>query len=87
MSNEKINISVVIPTYNRCELLNRSIRSVLNQTLQPEEIIVVDNGSADDTRDMVSKSFRNIRYIYHDKKGVSTARNLGIKISKIVVKL
>ena len=82
MSNENIDISVVIPTYNRSKFLNRSIRSVLNQTFQPEEIIVVDNGSTDDTCDMISKNFSNICYIYHDKKGVSTARNEGIKISK-----
>tara|TARA_Y100000589_G_scaffold170617_1_gene162073 strand:+ start:334 stop:1170 length:837 start_codon:yes stop_codon:yes gene_type:complete len=82
MGNKNINISVIIPTYNRSQLLRRSIRSVLNQTLQPREIIVVDNGSTDDTSDMISKSFKNIRYIYHDKKGVSAARNKGIKISK-----
>ena len=82
MNNEKIDISVVIPTYNRSKFLNRSIKSVLNQTLQPEEIIVVDNGSTDDTCDMISKNFSNICYIYHDKKGVSAARNEGIKISK-----
>ena len=67
MSNKNIHISVVIPTYNRSKLLNRSIRSVLNQTLQPNEIIVVDNGSTDDTRDMVSKNFTNIRYIFYNK--------------------
>ena len=55
MSKENIKISVIIPTYNRSKLLNRSIRSVLNQTFQPNEIIVVDNGSTDDTREMVSK--------------------------------
>ena len=82
MSSENIKISVIIPTYNRSKLLNRSIRSVLNQTYQPNEIIVVDNGSTDDTREMVSKNFRNICYIYHDKKGVSSARNAGIRISK-----
>ena len=65
MSTENINTSVIIPTYNRSKLLNRSIRSVLNQTFQPNEIIVVDNGSTDDTREMISKNFRNICYIYH----------------------
>ena len=82
MSSENIKISVIIPTYNRSKLLNRSIRSVLNQTYQPNEIIVVDNGSSDDTREMVSKNFKKICYIYHDKKGVSSARNAGIRISK-----
>ena len=58
MSSENIKISVIIPTYNRSKLLNRSIRSVLNQTFQPNEIIVVDNGSTDDTRKMVSKNLQ-----------------------------
>ena len=49
MSSENIKISVIIPTYNRSKLLNRSIRSVLNQTFQPNEIIVVDSGSTDAT--------------------------------------
>ena len=67
MGSENIKISVIIPTYNRSKLLKRSIRSVLDQTFQPNEIIVVDNGSTDDTREMVSKNFRSICYIYHDK--------------------
>ena len=65
MSSENIKISVIIPTYNRSKLLNRSIRSVLNQTYQPNEIIVVDNGSTDDTREMVSKNFRKILSLIH----------------------
>ena len=47
-------ISVIIPTYNRCDLLKRAINSVIKQTITPKEIIVVDNGSTDQTYQMVS---------------------------------
>ena len=43
-----MKISVVIPTYNRAEIVSRAIKSVQNQTLQPFEIIVIDDGSCDD---------------------------------------
>ena len=52
-----MNISVVIPTYNRIELLKRSIDSVINQTIKPSEIIIVDDGSNDGTEAMVKKNY------------------------------
>ena len=73
------DISVVIPTYNRCELLKRAMCSVFNQTIKIKEIIVVDNGSTDNTYEMISSTFPKITYIYKKRKGVSIARNLGIK--------
>ena len=76
------SISVVIPTLNRCSLLQRAIESVLKQTLIPSEIIVVDNGSTDDTKKMVCSLYPNINYLTEEKSGVSAARNKGIKIAK-----
>ncbi len=73
------DISVVIPTYNRCELVKRAIYSVINQTIKCKEIIVVDNGSTDNTYEMISSLFPKVSYIYEKKRGVSIARNLGIK--------
>ena len=73
------DISVVIPTYNRCELLKRAISSVINQTVQTKEIIIVDNGSTDNTHKMISSLFPKTTYIHEKRKGVSIARNLGIK--------
>ena len=73
------DISVVIPTHNRCELLNRAITSVLNQTICVREIIVVDNGSTDNTYEMITSSYPVITYIHEKRKGVSIARNVGIK--------
>ena len=73
------DISVVIPTHNRCELLKRAISSVLNQTIRSKKIIVVDNGSTDNTYEMIYSLFPEITYIHEKRRGVSIARNIGIK--------
>ena len=73
------NISVVIPTYNRRETIGRSIDSVLNQTLFPSEIIVVDDGSTDGTSDYIQSNFPSIKLLHQPNKGVSAARNKGIR--------
>ncbi|WP_317451583.1 glycosyltransferase family 2 protein [Methylobacter psychrophilus] len=73
-----MNISVVIPTYNRCELLRRALLSVLSQTLLPTEITVIDDGSTDDTSVMIGKEFPAVNYYYQENCGVSSARNLGV---------
>ena len=75
-------ISVIIPTYNRCDLLKRAINSVIKQTITPKEIIIVDNGSTDQTYQMVSSLFPEINYFIEKKRGVSAARNKGIIESK-----
>ena len=82
---EKPTVSVIIPTYNRAHLIDRSIQSVLNQTYQDFELIVVDDRSTDNTEDII-RQFREkdkrIKYIKHDKnKGGSAARNTRIKNS------
>lgn len=77
-------VSVIIPTYNRAHVLGRSIQSVLNQTYQDFELIVVDDGSSDNTEEVV-RNFNDIRikYIRHDKnRGLSAARNTGIKAAR-----
>jgi glycosyltransferase involved in cell wall biosynthesis len=76
--NELGTISVIIPTLNRCFLLQRAIQSVLNQSYKPNEIIVIDNGSSDDTKKTIQTLYPNIRYLTEDKIGVSAARNKGI---------
>jgi len=84
MVNEKPKVSVIIPTYNRAHLLPRAIQTVLNQTYQDFELIVVDDGSTDNTEEIV-KSFNDpcIRYIRHEEnKGAAAARNTGIKAAK-----
>ena len=76
--------SVVIPTYNCCELLKRALTSVFSQTYQNFEIIVVDNSSTDNTKTVV-KNFKNdrIKYIEVNNNGViAYSRNKGIENSR-----
>ncbi len=72
-------ISVIIPTYNRAGFLGRAVSSVLAQSLRELELIIVDDGSSDETSEIV-QSFRDkrIRCYYQENKGVSAARNFGI---------
>ena len=77
-----MRISVIIPTYNRKYLINRSIKSVINQSYKPFEIIVIDDGSEDGTFNYVREYFPEIVVIKQPNNGVSSARNLGIKIAK-----
>ena len=72
--------SVIIPTYNRAHTLPRAIESVLNQTLQDFELIVVDDGSTDDTKRIAN--YYPVIYIYQENSGVSAARNMGIKAAR-----
>jgi len=78
--------SIIIPTYNRAELLDETLASAAQQTYRPLEIIVVDDGSTDDTRAVVdrwreklkSDSRAAIRYFHQDNSGVGSARNHGL---------
>ncbi len=73
-------VTAIIPTYNRAALLPRAIRSVLAQTHRPVELIVVDDGSADDTEAVVAACDPSIRYIRHDRnQGQCAALNTGIR--------
>ena len=86
LSSNSPKVSVIIPTHNRAHLISRSIQSVLNQTYQDFEIIVVDDGSTDNTKEVIKEFQRKdkrIKYIKHGKnKGGSAARNTGIKASR-----
>jgi glycosyltransferase involved in cell wall biosynthesis len=74
-----IKISVVIPSYNRRDLLRRALLSVYGQTLLPAEVWVIDDGSTDGTDLMVSQEFPLANYYYQENLGVSSARNQGIE--------
>ena len=77
-------VSVIIPTYNRAAFLRLAIASVLNQTFQNFEIIVIDDASQDHTREVVnSLSDTRIRYIRHEgNRGVAVSRNTGVVNAK-----
>lgn len=70
-------ISVIIPSYNHGNYLSRAVESVLSQTYQSVEIVVVDDGSGDNTKE-VAESFPGVKYVYQQNKGLSSARNTGI---------
>src|SRR6476469_1107760 len=74
-------ITVVIPCYNHGAYLAEAIQSILAQTYQDFEIIVVDDGSTDNTKE-VACGFEKVRYLYQSYAGLSAARNTGIKNSK-----
>ena len=77
-----MDISVIIPTYNRKNTLPRAVESVLNQTYRPIEIIVVDDGSTDGTKEWFSEMYPLVHYIYQVNSGVSSARNTGINSAR-----
>jgi len=71
------SVSVIIPTYNRCGLLKEAVESVLQQTYADLEVLVVDDGSSDDTRSVVAHILdRRIRYLHKHNGGQSSALNL-----------
>ena len=75
-------VSVLVPTFNRAHLVPEAIRSVLSQDYAPFEVVVVDDGSTDDTATVINQEFgRRIRYIRQENAGPGAARNTGIRAS------
>ena len=75
----KSTVSVVIPTWNRAHTISRALRSVMSQSHRPDEIIVVDDGSSDDTEALLNKQFAGCMVLSQARAGVSAARNAGIR--------
>ena len=78
--------SVIITTYNDAEFLKRLIPSVLNQSLKPLEVIIIDDGSFDDYAEKIISSYRDnteipIKFLKKENGGPSSARNSGIKLA------
>lgn len=78
-----MKISVIIPIFNRADFIERSLKSVLDQSYSDLEVIVVDDGSTDETFQVVKKFFsdKRLKYIYQENSGVSSARNLGVSVA------
>lgn len=74
-------ISVVIPAYNAASFVEQTLQSVFSQTFRDTEVIVVDDGSTDNTRAVLQKYSDRIRYVYKENGGQSSARNAGIRIA------
>lgn len=77
-----VDVSVIIPTYNRATTLTRAIDSILQQTVQLTEIIVIDDGSTDHTKETLNQYENKITLIEQSNQGVSSARNTGIKAAQ-----
>src|SRR5450830_701238 len=77
-----VKVSFIVPTYNRAHVIGRSIKSALDQTYRDFEVLIVDDGSTDETFSAVAPFLKlpNVRYLRHEKnKGSQAARNTGIK--------
>jgi glycosyltransferase involved in cell wall biosynthesis len=78
-------VSVIIPTYNRAYCLGATVDSALAQTHCEVEVLVVDDGSSDHTREFVLDQYRHeprVRYLYQENTGVSGARNHGLRAAQ-----
>ncbi|MBZ9729063.1 glycosyltransferase family 2 protein [Salegentibacter sp. JZCK2] len=77
-------ISIIIPAFNRAHMLPVALESVINQTAGNWELIIIDDGSTDDTRQLIAKhlSDKKIKYYFQKKAGVSAARNKGVELSR-----
>ncbi len=83
MNNRTTNplVSVIIPTYNRGWIIKEAVDSVLSQNFVDFELIVVDDGSTDNTRDILDAYKNDIKVFRHNNQGVSAARNRGIALA------
>ncbi len=83
MVKEKdIGVSVIIPTFNRKDLLLQAVDSAFSQTYKPYEVIVSDDGSSDGSEELIKKHFPETVYIYHENCGRCCARNIAIRKAK-----
>jgi glycosyltransferase involved in cell wall biosynthesis len=85
MNMDKVIVSIIVPAYNYANYIGECLDSVLAQTIKEWECIVIDNGSTDDTSDIVkafAKKDSRIKYYFTSQKGVSLARNYAVSLSQ-----
>jgi GT2 family glycosyltransferase len=78
-------VSVILPTFNRAYCVGRAIDSALQQTHHDLEVVVVDDGSTDDTRELIKREYgscQSVRYIYQENAGVAAARNTALRAAR-----
>ena len=80
----KYTVSVIVPTYNRARLVEQTVQSVFDQKFEDLELIVVDDGSTDDSRRALEAFLPhpNFRYAFQENEGRSSARNHGLGLSR-----
>lgn len=81
-SSEIPRVSVIIPTFNNFQYIGQAVASVMEQTYKSYEIIVIDDGSTDDTGSYFAGLDGPVRYVYQENKGVSAARNHGLRLAR-----
>lgn len=77
-------ISIIVPVYNREHTISKCVNSILNQTYRNFELILIDDGSTDESGDLCddfSKQDSRVKVFHQENKGVSAARNQGLKLS------
>lgn len=82
MQSERPYVSVIVPVYNGEAFLSEAIRSIQKQNYEELEIIIVDDGSTDDTAQIVANLGSNTRYVYQSNSGAAVARNTGLKMAQ-----
>jgi len=81
MNRSTALVSVIIPTYNRAAFLAEAVGSVLRQAYRPLEVIIVDDGSTDETAHVVAQFGSQVRYQYQPNRGPAAARNHGLRLA------
>ena len=79
---QTMSVSVIIPVYNRPHFIRRAVESVLRQTVMPDEVLVIDDGSTDATPSVLRDYTSRIRVIRTGHRGVSHARNVGLRAAR-----
>jgi glycosyltransferase involved in cell wall biosynthesis len=82
VSDKMSLVSVIIPTYNHAQFLPDAIESVFQQVYGNVEILVIDDGSTDETRAVIEKYGSRIRYVWQQNQGLSAARNTGLRLAE-----
>jgi len=82
MTFTRLFISVIVPVYNGARFLCEAVESILYQRYNPLEVIIVDDGSTDDTAKVAASMGEDIRYIYQSNSGPASARNTGLKMAR-----
>src|SRR5262245_11344519 len=75
-------VSTIIPSYNRAGFVIAAVESALAQTYEKQEIIVIDDGSTDQTKQRLERYAKKIRYVYQENQVVAAARNTGVRVSR-----